>query len=240
MVRKNISLPEQAGKKRPLAVLLLVLILCMAALFTAFYDYFSLPPLQTVLSGDSLALPKAAFGKIDIRVNGLPQDGEAMPAGASAVGGITSPLYDGNSLLFEEAGDYKLDIRLGGIIPIGSMRVSVVSPVYVVPGGQAIGILLQTDGVTVVGYSPVINSQGRATYPAKEAGLQPGDFITAINGIPVSDDKQVAALIGEYGKNGQLISITFSREGEERQIRLKAEYCYDSKSWRIGLYVRDS
>ncbi|RYD02470.1 hypothetical protein N752_24385 [Desulforamulus aquiferis] len=50
-------------------------------------------------------------------------------------------------------GELEVQVKLFGLIPLRSMTLSVVPEIKVVPGGQAIGILLESEGVMVVGRS---------------------------------------------------------------------------------------
>jgi len=109
-----------------------------------------------------------------------------------------------------------------------------------VVGGHSIGILLHTQGVTIVGHSPVITEKSQALYPAKEAGLAVGDFITKINGREVNKDRQVAEIINQAGKEGKTLHLEFLREEQPMEVDLKPLHCQDSDSWRIGLYIRDN
>ena len=58
-----------------------------------------------------------------------------------------------------------------------------------IPGGNTIGLTLQTDGVAVVEFSGA--APGRA-------GLKQGDVITKINGRPVADAAQVGAAVQAF------------------------------------------
>ncbi|MBQ3205347.1 MAG: hypothetical protein IJB37_02230, partial [Peptococcaceae bacterium] len=53
-------------------------------------------------------------------------------------------------------------------------------PRLLYPGGQPVGILLRTEGILVVGYSPVQTEQ-KDIYPAESAGIQAGDVIISVN-----------------------------------------------------------
>lgn len=157
---------------------------------------------------------------------------------STAIGEMVADFQPGENRL--EPGTYQVNYALFNTVPLKTVEVEVVSPLRVLSGGQSVGVLLQTRGVTVVGYSPVIDAQGGVYYPAKEAGLNLGDFITKINGIEVIDDYQVADLINEYGANGNTITFTVKRENGTIDIPVQPGYCYDTGSYRIGLYVRDN
>lgn len=107
-------------------------------------------------------------------------------------------------------------------------------------GGQSIGILLQTDGVTVVGFSPIVSENGEALYPAKEAGIEVDDFIMAINGQKISDNLSAAKIINQCGKEGCEVVVDYRRADKELQTRFKPLYCSDTQSYRSGLYIRDN
>ena len=96
-----------------------------------------------------------------------------------------------------------------------------------IPGGNTIGLSLQTDGVAIVEFS--------GTLP-KQAGLQQGDVITEINGRAVSDARQVGAAV--EGSNGAPLTLGILRDGEQKTVTLSPLQTADG--WRLGVYVRDS
>jgi carboxyl-terminal processing protease len=51
--------------------------------------------------------------------------------------------------------------------------------------------------------------------PAKRAGLQAGDFITAINGVPVNNEDDQASPVRLRGKPGTAVVLTIERQGEK-------------------------
>ena len=61
----------------------------------------------------------------------------------------------------------------------------------VIPLGRAVGIKLFSDGVLVVGLSPVETERG-AQYPGRDCGLKAGDVITHINGEEVDTIKAIS------------------------------------------------
>lgn len=96
-----------------------------------------------------------------------------------------------------------------------------------IPGGNTIGLSLQTDGVAIVEFS--------GTLP-KQAGLRQGDVITEINGRAVSDARQVGAAV--EGSNGAPLTLGILRDGEQKTVTLSPLQTADG--WRLGVYVRDS
>jgi len=111
------------------------------------------------------------------------------------------------------------------------------APPVPVPGGAApaVGAPVQTGGVTVaqlqsdVGFIPridggrvsglVVRSQGSGA-AFRAAGLRDGDIVTAIGGRPVTGPGDVARLVGEFAKGGNL-SMTVERGGNTLPLAIQ-------------------
>jgi len=111
--------------------------------------------------------------------------------------------------------------------------------ITLIPGGQSIGVTLQTRGVLVVGYSPIINNEGKEVFPAKDSGIEIGDIILKINGNQAINDLQVAQEIDKYCKKNQKISLEIKHKGEISSKTVQPVYCSETSRYRIGLYIRD-
>lgn len=107
------------------------------------------------------------------------------------------------------------------------------------PGGQAIGILLRTDGILVIGYSPVQVNQ-EEVYPAKEVGIQAGDMILRVNETQIIHDDELARLVDQLGKQGKEITLKIQRQNRTFNKTITPIYCEDTNTYRIGLFVRDN
>ncbi|WP_425061144.1 SpoIVB peptidase [Sporomusa carbonis] len=137
-------------------------------------------------------------------------------------------------------GQSTVEFKLFGIIPFRTVQVDVLPPIKLIPGGHSIGVVLQSQGVIVVGNSPVLNMQGQYVTPAKDAGISVGDVIISINGIPVQSDNQVAEIIDESGKNNRNVDILLKHTEGQQHVHVSPVLCNDTKRYRIGLFVRDS
>ena len=125
--------------------------------------------------------------------------------------------YGRTSLANESIGASRsLELRLFGIIPVKTTRVSVISQQQVTPGGTAFGIKLFTKGVIVVDLNTIPTRNG-GVCPAKEAGLENADVILSINGQEVNSNEEVSALIA--GSGGRTLTLRFLRgRSEERRV----------------------
>lgn len=104
---------------------------------------------------------------------------------------------------------------------------------YVIPGGENIGIQINTKGVMIVGLYKVNNS-----YPGRDANLKIGDVITNINDKKI---ESISSMVNEIEKsdNKEKIKITYLRGKESLNTNLKLVKQNDGV-YRTGLYVKDS
>lgn len=133
-----------------------------------------------------------------------------------------------------------LQFRLLGLIPVKAVQVDVLPPVKLVPGGHSIGIVLHSQGVIVVGYSPAVDESGTGATPAKDAGIAVGDVILSANGIPVESDAQLAEIIDASGRESKPVDLLVKRGDHRSGVSLAPVLCSDTRRYRIGLFVRDS
>lgn len=110
-------------------------------------------------------------------------------------------------------------------------RIALAYSSYLIPGGENIGIELKSKGIVVVG-SYSVNNQT----PAKDAGIIPGDIITAINDTKVSSISDMVNLINQH--NLDSVKITFIRDNLAKFTNLKLYK--ENGVVKTGLYVKDS
>ena len=99
-------------------------------------------------------------------------------------------------------------------------------PDSLIPGGEAIGLDLELDGVSVVELANDI--------PAK-AGLRCGDLICMANGQEIDSVEQLTQAVQSSG--GRTITFTILRNGEQKKLQLSPIQTADG--WKLGVYVRD-
>lgn len=127
-----------------------------------------------------------------------------------------------------------------GLFPVKDVELQTPKTLYLMPGGHSIGVLLRSQGIMVVGFSPVILSQDQVSYPAKEAGMETGDLILSVNGLTADTDDHLRELIAEESSAGKDLEFAVEREGKDLKIKVTPEYCTETESYRIGLFVRDN
>jgi len=121
--------------------------------------------------------------------------------------------------------------------------VNIVPELHVVPGGHAIGILLNGEGVLVERTVPVASQSGRPYSPAEEAGIRPGDVILRAAGTPVSHPAELEALVDRYGRSGLLLPLDIRRGGRELRVQVRPELSREpggaASRYMLGLYLKD-
>lgn len=130
---------------------------------------------------------------------------------------------------------YSLNLTLPGGIPIKQVQVQVVDREMVIPGGNAFGIKMFTEGVIVVGLSDVSN--GATRNPAKTAGVRVGDIILTMDGHSVQSNEDVGKIVSS--SNGEPMAVELERAGVRQTLELCPAKSEDGV-YRAGIWVRDS
>ena len=108
---------------------------------------------------------------------------------------------------------------------------------YIIPGGQTIGVELNTEGVLVVGLADIISSEKVSLSPAKIAGMQIGDKILAIDS---QDIKEINDILSYTESNGiKDYNFTVERERNILNLIITPVQVYDSPEIKFGFWARD-
>ncbi len=104
-----------------------------------------------------------------------------------------------------------------------------------VVGGEAVGIQIKTEGVLVADLAQVDSAED-GHCPAKEAGIQKGDFIVEIDGEKLNSAAELVEKVGQ--KNGESLELTVLRNDK----RISCEICpvrSAENQWMLGMWLRD-
>ncbi len=101
---------------------------------------------------------------------------------------------------------------------------------YIIPGGDTLGIEVNSNGVVVVGFYQVdgeyINDN-----------LKVGDRITEVNGNLVNTTSELSYFIEENMEDNK-VGVTYYRNSKEYEDSIYLNY--DGKTYRTGLYVKSN
>lgn len=99
-----------------------------------------------------------------------------------------------------------------------------------IPGGQNIGIQVNSKGIIVVGFYQVNNQ-----YIGKDAGFEVGDKIMAINDKTVED---IEEMVNRFRGDPEELTFTILRGKTEKHLKL--QLVKDKENiYKTGLYVKD-
>jgi stage IV sporulation protein B len=196
----------------------------LVAAFLLGMSWFS--PMQTALREipDTLALTQGQM--LSLNLGRLTLEGEAVSVTSS--GDETLAEVTGQT-----CGASEMWLSLFGI-PLKKVQVEVSEEKRLIPGGQALGVAMRTEGVLIVG----IGEAAEGVSPAKIAGLQAGDVITAVGGETVTTAESLTALLNKSG--GKSVPIAYHRAGEKRTCLLTPHRDDATGAVRLGAWVRDS
>lgn len=105
----------------------------------------------------------------------------------------------------------------------------------VIPLGSAFGIKMFTDGVIVASLSDIYTEEG-SVCPAKDSGIQPGDYVVAANGQMLLHNSDLARVIG--GSAGEPVELTVRREEETFSVSVTP--VFSDGTFKTGMWIRDS
>jgi len=195
-----------------------------------------LPERLSIIENDSsifnLSFPGALHLLIDktdlIEINGESLNEKLITVDSSRI-----------TLKGKNTGETDLYFKLFGLIPLRRVKLNVLPSVSVMPGGQAIGVLMRTEGVIVVGRAVVYGTKGNRYSPARKQGIEPGDILLSVNGTKIKSKGHLADLIQQFGKQAENLNfIIRKKSGALKEISVNAVKNKDNQ-YLIGLYIDD-
>ncbi|WP_370519688.1 SpoIVB peptidase [Pontibacillus sp. HMF3514] len=201
--------------------ILLLLVLLIAPFLKPVQTYLSIPNDITLFKGQTQEhIPTLASGTMKVK------------AGDKIVS------QQANALMGNDVGDSSVIYEMAGL-PVKKVNVKVLDDFKVIPGGQSIGVKLNTLGVLVVGHHLVQTETGNVS-PGEKAEIKVGDMIIKINGQDIKEMKEVAPFVEEAGKANEALDVTVKRNDKTFETKLTPKYDQKDEKYRIGLYIRDS
>lgn len=133
---------------------------------------------------------------------------------------------------------YTIGYKLFNLFNILTLKVDVVSDKQVYAGGNAVGIVLDTKGVILVGSNAIVTKDGLID-TLKGSQLQVGDVITKINSIEINTMEDITtALQTKLGE--EEVSIEYKRDGEIKYTKMKPALDVLTGEYKLGLWVKDN
>jgi len=135
------------------------------------------------------------------------------------------------SVSSETLGEYEIQLKLFGLIPIKEISLEVIEELEVIPGGEVVGLQIETDGILVLGTGEVTLRDGTTAEPAKGI-LKSGDYIVGVNGeIGVTREDLLDSITVER------LKLVVNRNDELLEVELQPVQDYSGK-YKIGTWIR--
>ena len=166
------------------------------------------------------ALPETVEGPLAVSALGIQEK-----TGVTAVTGRQDQRLNGLSYTYS----------LFGLLPLKTVTVRSAGE-QVRLGGEALGIVLYTEGVQVVGLAGVETATGLAS-PLSAAGLKKGDTILSVDGAAVNG---AADLAKKVASGGETLTLTYSREGKTAAAVVRPAVEKTTGQKKLGAWVRES
>src|SRR5690625_7304078 len=98
-------------------------------------------------------------------------------------------------------------------IPIKKINVNVNEQYQVIPGGESIGVNLDTIGVLVVGFH-YLDTNDEKISPGKDIGIKVGDSILEINQQPIQAISDIAPKVAEVRAQHETLEMKYKRKNK--------------------------
>ncbi|CUU47119.1 SpoIVB peptidase [Clostridium beijerinckii] len=143
----------------------------------------------------------------------------------------------GNTISKIGNNDNEYEIKFLGMIPLKAVEVQKIKDLEIYPGGNSVGVRVNSEGVIIVGYSEIEINNKKEESPGKAAGLEIGDVILRVNGENMENSMDLLKTIKECDNESIKVDILRNGENLTKTIHLKKE---NNKDYKIGLWIRDS
>lgn len=135
----------------------------------------------------------------------------------------------------QDVDTYAIKCSAFGVIPVKEIQVDVEERQKVYPGGFPIGIYMKTKGVLIVGTGEVCDVDGNKQEPVGDL-VQSGDYILAVNHIPVMEKEQVVDQMNQAV--GGSVELSVLRNNEIIELNVPVVQTGDSE-YKAGIWIRD-
>ncbi|MBP3603260.1 MAG: SpoIVB peptidase [Lachnospiraceae bacterium] len=237
MERNEIDCNGRLLLYRKILYISLILSVCLTFI-SAYYTLWNrVPSTIMVRAGmlETLDFNLPASGEM-YREEAIEASGQAQTYGSLQERSVRIDFSNPVTVKANQVDNYKLSLKLFGIIPLKDVDVKIIQDVKLKPAGIPIGIYVKTQGVLVVGVGDFEGEQGQTHEPAKYV-LQAGDYILEMNEEEVAGKKQLIEKISH--SEGQEIVFKIKRDGEVFEVSATPQTNRNGE-YKMGIWVRDN
>lgn len=107
----------------------------------------------------------------------------------------------------------------------------------VIPGGNPVGIYIETNGSLVLGTQSIKGEDGKRYEPAKNI-VKTGDYIKKLNDIPIHSKEELVEIVKKNG--GKPIVLAILRQDKMIKVKVIPVYSKEYGEYQLGIWVRDN
>ncbi|OMP67720.1 SpoIVB peptidase [Domibacillus epiphyticus] len=110
--------------------------------------------------------------------------------------------------------------------------------IFVVPGGQSVGLQLQTKGLYVVGFH-FIGTANEKQSPGESSGLLPGDVIVSINNEKVTEPQSIRPFVQSAGEQNKPLQLSVLRGKKTLKLAVTPVKDTEANTYKLGVYIKN-
>lgn len=130
---------------------------------------------------------------------------------------------------------YQLTCRFLGVIPVKQITVHVTEAETVIPGGIAVGLVLNLDGVYVAGTQEIVDADGEKQNPCEHI-LQTGDYILEADGKAVAEKEDLINAVKE--SDGDTVTLKVRRGNKTLETAVTPIEVGENNR-KLGVWIKD-
>lgn len=142
------------------------------------------------------------------------------------------------SIECEELGNYIVNVKYFGLIPVKKVNINIVPNINVIPCGNSIGVKMTTNGVVVVGMSEFDGMDNKKYRPYQASGIRYGDILIEANSEKIRSTRHLIEIVNNC--KDKPIEFTVKREAIYFKTSIMPIKNINSNSYKLGLWIRDS
>ncbi len=131
----------------------------------------------------------------------------------------------------------RLTFKLFNLITVKVVNVDV-KDVEVLTGGNIVGFSLNSNGVIVIGSSPVTTESGNIN-TLEKTDLKAGDIILEIAGEKINRISDVENIINKEENQDKELDVLIKRKDNQKEIKIKPAKDLHSQKFKLGIWIKD-
>lgn len=132
----------------------------------------------------------------------------------------------------------QINFKLFNLFNINTVDVNVVKEDKVYLGGNAVGFLMDSEGVMVVGANSVLTKKGKIN-TIENSDVKVGDVIISIDNKKIENIYDIEKYLNKGLEEEKQVEVVLKRKGKEIKTKIKPALDVLTKKYKLGLWIKD-